>query len=139
MKKIVFLSSALLLVAFVCSLMSFANGAVNEFPPKWEKLGERKVNYGLDRDEILVTAREGRFTALKFAVQKSGINMHKMVVHYGNGDTQEIELREEIPAGGESRVINLEGNRRIIRKVVFWYDTKNFADKRADLALWGRH
>lgn len=139
MKKFVFLSSALLLVAFIFSLMSFTGDTANTVPPRWEKLGERKVNYGLDRDEIFVTASEGRFTALKFAVQKSGINMHKMVVHFGNGDTQEIELREEIPAGGESRVINLEGNRRVIRKVVFWYDTKNFADKRAELALWGRH
>ncbi|MFQ5448041.1 MAG: hypothetical protein ACE5FF_14030 [Saprospiraceae bacterium] len=108
-------------------------------PPRWEKLGQRKVNYALDRDEIMVTAREGRFTALKFKVRKGGINMHKMVVHYRNGGKQEIELRNRIPAGGESRVINLKGNKRIITKVVFWYDTKNFSMRRGTLELWGRH
>ncbi len=108
-------------------------------PPRWEKLGERKVNFAADRDEILVTASEGRFTALKILVKKGRINMHKMVIHFGDGTEQEVETRDEIRAGGESRVINLEGNRRVIRKVVFVYDTKNFADQRAEVELWGRH
>jgi hypothetical protein len=108
-------------------------------PPQWEKLGERKVNFAVDRDEILVTAAEGRFSALKIKVKKGRINLHKMVVHFGDGTEQEVETRDEIPAGGESRVINLDGNRRVIRKVVFVYDSKNFANKRAEVELWGRH
>ncbi|MCC6727560.1 MAG: DUF2541 family protein [Saprospiraceae bacterium] len=108
-------------------------------PPRWEKLGERKVNFAVDRDEILVTAAEGRFTALKILVKKGGINLRKMVVHFGDGTEQEVETRDEIRAGGESRVINLEGARRVIRKVVFVYDTKNFADQKAEVELWGRH
>lgn len=108
-------------------------------PPRWEKLGERKVNYSADRDEIFVTAREGRFTALKIMVKKGGINMHKLVVHFGDGSSEELELRNEIPAGGESRVIDLPGKRRVIHHVVFWYDTKNFADRKAVVELWGRH
>jgi hypothetical protein len=131
-------ASVLFLFAFLQGT-SAAPFESSVFPPKWEKLGERKVNYALDRDEIVVTASEGRFTALKIMVKKGGINLHKMVVHFGDGSTQELELRDEIRAGGESRVMNLEGRRRIIRKVVFWYDTKNFADKKAEVELWGRH
>jgi hypothetical protein len=108
-------------------------------PPRWEKLGERRVNFGVDHDEIMVTASEGRFSALKIMVKKGGINMHKMVVHFGDGSSEEIELRNDIPAGGESRVIDLPGKKRVIRKVVFWYDTKNFADRKAEVELWGRH
>lgn len=108
-------------------------------PPRWEKLGERNVNFKVDRDEIFVTASEGRFTALKIKVRKGAINLHKMVVHFGDGSTQEVETRDEIAAGGESRVINLEGNRRVIQKVVFVYDTKNFANRKAEVELWGRH
>lgn len=143
MKKPVFSASLFTLLFTLC----FAFVAEAAFPtvnpvskqPRWEKLGERKVNYGLDRDEILVTAAEGRFTALKFLVQKGGINLHKVAIHYGNGEVQEIETRNDIPAGGESRVINLPGNRRVIRKVVFWYDTKNYANQKASVELWGRH
>ena len=108
-------------------------------PPRWEKLGERNVNFAVDRDEIFVTASEGRFTALKIKVRKGAINLHKMVVHFGDGSEQEVETRNNIAAGGESRVINLEGNRRVITKVVFWYDTKNFAGRKAEVELWGRH
>jgi len=108
-------------------------------PPRWEKLGQRKVNYGVDRDEILVTASEGRFTSLKFKIKKSGINMHKCVVHFGDGTRQQVKLRKKIPAGGESRVIDIRGGKRVIKKVVFWYDTKNIANRRGVLELWGRH
>lgn len=125
---------------FLAAGMAFSfTTAEKATPPRWEKLGERKVNYSLDRDEILVTAREGRFTAIKLMVRRSGINIHKFEVHFGNGDVQEVEIREEIPAGGESRVIDIEGNRRVIHSVVFWYDTKNFADKKGVIELWGRH
>lgn len=105
----------------------------------WEKLGTKKVNYGLDRDEIIVTARDGRFTKLKLKARRGGINMHKMVVHFGDGTHQNVELRNNIPKGGETRVIDLKGGKRVIKKVVFWYDTKNLARKRAKLELWGKH
>lgn len=105
----------------------------------WEKLGERKVNYGLDHDEILVTAAEGRFTALKIKVKKGGINMHKLVVVYGNGERDELELRNDFAPGSESRVLDLNGNKRVIQKVIFNYDTHNIANKKAIVELWGRH
>ncbi len=106
---------------------------------QWEQLGTRTVNFGLDRDEISVTAREGFFTALKLKVDRSALNMHKMVIHFGDGSTQDVELKGNFKAGQESRVIDLAGNRRVITKVVFWYDTKNIRKTRAIVELWGRH
>ncbi|HFA51052.1 MAG TPA: hypothetical protein ENJ95_18730 [Bacteroidetes bacterium] len=111
----------------------------NNVPPRWEKLGTRKVNYRLDRDEIWVTARDGFFTKLKIHVKKGGINLHKVVVHYGNGSNQVVKAHQSIPAGGQSQTLDLKGNRRIITKVVFYYDTKNFSGRRATVELWGRH
>lgn len=137
MKTTLFFRFSLLTLA-IFALQSFMP-APDVQPGRWEKLGSRKVNYSLDRDEIVVTRYEGRFTALKFKVMQGGINLHKVAIHYGNGDVQEIETRNNIPAGGESRLINLPGNRRVIQKVVFWYDTKNFAEKKATVELWGRH
>ena len=107
-------------------------------PGSWEMLGQRKVNRQADRDEIIVTGREGAFRKIKLMVRRSAINMHRCVIHFRNGDTQEVDIRNNIPAGGETRVIDIEGNRRIITKVVFWYDTKGLQDK-AVVELWGRH
>ncbi|MCB0637636.1 MAG: hypothetical protein KDC54_13495, partial [Lewinella sp.] len=65
MKKLTF-KLLLLSLLTVWSMTSAFTPATTttDTPPVWEKLGQRRVNYGLDRDEILVTAAEGRFTAL---------------------------------------------------------------------------
>lgn len=132
---------SLLFVLTLTILSSFACSS-SRVPPvqgQWELLGTRTVNFGLDRDEISVTAREGFFTALKLKVDRSALNMHKMIIHFGDGSTQDVELRHTLKAGQESRVIDLAGNRRAINKVVFWYDTKNIRRSRAIVELWGRH
>jgi len=108
-------------------------------PPRWERLGSRKVTYRADRDVISVTARDGAFTALKLEVNGAPIDLNHVVVHYRNGDTQSIRVRQRIPRGGSSPLLDLPGNRRIITKVVLYYDTKNLARRRATVSLWGRH
>lgn len=117
--------------------MSFTSLSGNAGP--WELLGSRKVNYAVDHDEIVVTRAEGFFTALQIKVKRGPVNMHRIVVHYGNGEKEEIELRNNFLAGSESRVIDLPGNKRVIRKVDFLYDTKNLAQRKAVVELWGRH
>ena len=134
MKKfITAISSALLVAALIIPFSSF-----DTVPHDWEKLGERKVNFTVDRDEIAVGKYEGFFDALQIKVKKGPINMHKMVVHFHNGTTKDIPLKNKFAAGGESRVIDLPGNNRVIDKVVFWYDTKNYSDSKAVVELWGR-
>lgn len=111
-------------------------------PGKWERLGERQVKWRAERDTIMVTAAEGRFTALKFKVRTADIHMLDMKVHFANGDVQDVGLRFKIAAGSESRVIDLPGNKRVIKKVVFVYKKSGGALKRlkrAFVALWGRH
>jgi hypothetical protein len=120
----------------IVSLSSFTTDVMFN---KWEKLGERRVNLGIDHDRILVGSRDGVFSKLKIVVKNSGINMHRMVVHFGNGEKQEMAIREDIQKGGESRVIDLKGNRRVITKVDFWYDTKGLINDKAVVELWGRH
>jgi hypothetical protein len=131
------------LVLFVASSAFSLNAAnnLNSNDPggRWEKLGSRNVNYSVDHDEISVTKSEGLFTALKLKITRSALNMHKMVIHFGDGTSQDVELKNNFHAGDESRVIDLPGNKRVISSVEFWYDTKNYKDKRAEIELWGRH
>ena len=129
-------TTALLSAFFLLALLSFSSTSIAQ---RWEKLGQRQVNFKIDKDEIGVGKFEGFFTALQLKVKDGPVNMHKMVVHYRNGNSQEIELKKNFTAGSESRVIDLPGNKRVISKVVFWYDTKNFSDSKAAVELWGRH
>lgn len=106
---------------------------------KWDLLGTRVVNFALDHDEIAVTGQEGKFDAIKIKVLRAPLNMHKVVVHFANGGEQQVELRNNFAAGSESRVIDLTGDDRVIRRVSFWYDTKNKAKEKAVVELWGKH
>ncbi len=119
-----------LLVAFV-STETYAQ-------KEWERLGVRKVNYGLDRDVIKVGLKDGRFTKLRFVVRGGGLNMHRVVVQYGNGSKDELEVRHNFKKGSLTRVVDLKGNKRVIRDITFWYDTKNISSRRATLTVFGR-
>ena len=104
----------------------------------WKQLGSRKVNYRVDKDVINVGVEDGRFTKLKVIVTGGQVNMHKMTVVYGNGDRDEIPLRYNFKRNSDSRVIDLEGRRRVIKKIIFWYDSKNISRKRATVTVFGK-
>ncbi len=114
-------------------VMSFA------VPPKWERLGSRVVDFKLDKDIIAIGAHEGAYTKLKIQVSGGSVNMRKMVVHYGNGEDQNVELKYNFTKGSGSRVIDLPGNKRIIKSVTFFYDTKNVSKTKAKIHLFGKH
>jgi len=117
------------------TLFSFGNYNTMQ---EWVTLGSRKVNFGLDKDVIEVAYREGTFTAIKLEVTDGALNMHRCTIHFENGTQQEVELRHTFTKGSESRVIDLNGNRRFIKKIVFWYDSKNLQLNRATLTVFGR-
>lgn len=104
---------------------------------EWVLLGQRAVNDRADHDVIAVTGAKGEFKGIKLTVQRAGVDFHRVLVHYGNGTKQEIELRNTIPAGGESRIIDLTGSERIINRVEFWYDANTIRGRRAIVRLFG--
>jgi hypothetical protein len=104
---------------------------------EWVLLGTRAVNDRADHDVIVVTGARGDFRSVKLTVQRAAVDFHRVVVHYGNGTKQELELRNTIPAGGETRIIDLTGNERIINRVEFWYDAKTIRGRRAVVRLFG--
>lgn len=105
----------------------------------WELLGERLVTDGLDHDVIQVTAARGDFRSLKVRVKGHAVQFRSMRVHFGDGSTQNVELRDVIPAGGESRVIDVDGKDRVIRSVEFTYDAQTYRGKQALVRLFGKN
>ena len=123
-------------VALFVMLVFITQSAVAQ--KDWQRLGSRKVNFGLDRDVIKVGLQDGTFTKLRFVVSGGALNMHKIVVQYGNGTKDELEVRHNFKKGSLTRVVDLRGGKRIIRDITFWYDTKNASRKRATLTVFGR-
>jgi len=105
--------------------------------PKWQHLGSRKVNFKTDKDVIKVGIKDGLFKAIKLTVHKSGVHFKDMKVHFVNGDVVDVKIRKVIPAGGETRIIDLPRKNRFIKKVVFWYESTLRNPKRSTVKLWG--
>ncbi len=104
----------------------------------WRLLGTVQAKHTADHDAIIVAGPYDYFRKLKFKVTHAGLNMQRMIVRYDDGGAPEnIDIRFDIPEGGESRVIDLRGARRKIKVVDFWYDTKGFLNGRANLTLFG--
>jgi hypothetical protein len=125
--------------ALLITLMSFAVNDAFAQQGTWERLGTRKVDRRVDHDEIIVTWTEGVFDAIKIEVTGAPLNMHKCVVHFANGGDQEILTRHNFTQGSGSRVIDLNGNNRIINRISFWYDTKGLLKGKASVTVYGRH
>jgi hypothetical protein len=101
-------------------------------------LGTKEVNFLAESDVILVGLREGRFSKLLFEVEKNDLEMFRVVVTYGNGVDDTIPVRHIFREGSRSRLIDLPGGKRIIRKIVFFYKTVGAArEGRALIRVFG--
>jgi hypothetical protein len=104
----------------------------------WTLLGERRVTDKLDHDTIPVTAARGDFHRVQLRVLERAVQFRKVVVHFGNGESQELEVRDVIRAGGRSRAIDLAGGDRLISSIDLWYDAQSIAGKSALVRVFGQ-
>jgi len=111
------------IIAFGVVLLLCAGLGLAAADTKPTLLGAREVGFRVDRDEILVGLREGLFSKLLFEVEKNDLEMLRVVVTYANGVADTIPVRHIFKEGSRSRIIDLPGRKRIIRKIVFFYQT----------------
>ena len=106
---------------------------------RWDELGCQKVGFLIDRDVIKVGRQEGRFSAIKLRVSDNKVHIMDLKVVYANGAPDDIQVREEIRAGGETRPLDLRGERRAIRQVEMVYRSQPSLKGQAKVCVWGRH
>ena len=141
MKTLKKLSLVLILIAGFTSLTAFTDHKTERPPNNWVKLGMRTVDMKADHDVIMVTAHDGFFTKLKFKILKAPLYIKNARVVFGNGNDKNIVFNKRFPQGSETRVIDLPGNKRIIKKIVFNYKTAKtgHGNGKAIVVAWGRH
>ena len=111
-------------------------------PGTWQELGAVNVNFTVNHDDIVLVG-QAEYRSLKFKVQEAPVNILNMNVIYQNGKVDQFNLKYQVPAGGESRVIdlktdNLKTGVRKIRRVTVWYQTDSTAQQNvAKITLWG--
>jgi len=103
----------------------------------WTKLGERWVDGAADHDVIHVGGARGRYSRVMLKVEHSSLELFDVVVTFGNGETFSPPTRLIFGRGETSRVIDLPGGSRVIRRVDFRYANLP-GGGRAQLELWAR-
>jgi hypothetical protein len=128
-----FLTACLAMVFFSGSaLAGNSNG-------DWVKLGSVNAGHDADHDRITVAGPYDNFRKLKFRVKNASLNMHRVVVTYDDGAPERLDIKENLAAGAETRVIDLHGGKRSIRTIEFWYETKGNKGEKAEVVAFGQH
>ena len=126
----------------VCLLFSVAtlNCSTTQRPARadWRFIADKWVNYGLDRDVILFGDLKDDFRQLKIRVTDAPLKIYDLKIYFDNGDVQDVSLKLLFRQGDESRVIDLNGGLRHLRKIEFWYETKGVRKGKARVAVWGK-
>jgi len=126
------------LFLFSCVLLFIAIGATAASAQKWVDLGDREVKDKSEQDTWHVGKGKGEFNRLKVKVLERPVHFYRVRVTFENGGTQEVEVRNVIQAGGESRAIDLEGKNRFIDKVDIWYEAQTVRQgRRSHVVLFG--
>jgi hypothetical protein len=123
---------------FTLLIFALGIGAATASAQEWVKLGDREVKDRSEQDTWHVGKGEGEFHRIKIKVHDRAVRFYRLLVTFENGTTQEVPLRNVIPAGGESRAIDLTGNERYIDKVDVWYEAQTYKNgRRSHVTLWG--
>ncbi len=102
-------------------------------------LGEKEVDFRVDRDELVVGLEDGVFSRLRFEVENNDLEMLRVKVTFGNGTSDVVHVRHVFREGSRSRVIDLPGKRRIIRRITFFYKTVGaLREGRALIRVYGQ-
>jgi hypothetical protein len=87
----------------------------------WTALGSRIVTGKRDRDTIKVGKYEGKFDQIVLVVEDSDMDLTKLTVWFEKGKKWTPRIRQTFKEGSRSRIIDLPGNNRRIKKIEMRY------------------
>ena len=119
-------------------LLAICTAGADQSPGRWELLGQREVDFKNDHDQIDVGRSEGRFRQIEIRVKNAPIEVSDMVVTFGNDETFKPNLRHRFAEGSGSRVIDLPGDRRTIKRIDFNYKSINRREGKGTVVVLAR-
>ncbi len=104
----------------------------------WERLGRQEVDFRADHDRIDVGRREGRFRQLEIRVQGAPVEIRRMIVTFANDEKFDPKIHRRFDESTRSHVIDLPGDRRVIKRIDFDYVSPNRRAGKAIVEVYGR-
>lgn len=104
----------------------------------WDRLGSRQVSFRAERD-VITAAGEGRFRRIMIVVDDADLELFNVRVVFGNGDVYSPDTRLYFREDSRTRVIDLPGDARVIRRIEFAYKSvRGGGDGRAEVYVYGQ-
>jgi hypothetical protein len=115
----------LVFVAFILNTAVSAQEVVaskSGAPGTWQELGTITVKSELNHDDV-VLAGFSEYRSIKLKAVDAPVQIVNMNVIWADGKVDHLDVKFDLPVGGESRVIDLKGGRHTkkIRRVTIWY------------------
>jgi len=89
---------------------------------RWVTIADR---YSAQSDRQSINVRGGEFRTLRLEAMTGSPLVHKVVIEFmGDSNVQVIEVNARIPSGIQGRVIDLNGGRRQVNRIVVYTDPK---------------
>lgn len=107
--------------SIVCLLASASTFCLSVRGQAWDFLGDTQIDRTRDHDRIRVTRRDGIFHTIQLRVCGDPIFLDRVVVHFGDGTSEELAVGDRIWPGGRNRAMGLSGKPRIVESVEVWY------------------
>ncbi len=103
----------------------------------WHKIAETTVDLAKETDEILVIGAD-KFASIKLKVTDQPIHLTDIKIEYENDEMEVSTVSMHLKAQGETKVINLKGGEREIKKITLNYKTEpNRESENAHVEIWG--
>jgi hypothetical protein len=116
-----------------------ASCAPSLIPPGFNFLGSREVNFGgVDRDTIAIPPARPPIRQLLVVAKMNPVEIFNVRVDFANGGSFDSPATARLFPGRDRILIDLPGDARRVREVVFRYRKLLNSARRAVVELWGR-
>jgi hypothetical protein len=105
---------------------------------QWRNLGTKEVTDRAEEDTYHISSMRGQFRWLRFRVGRNPVRIDRMQINYVSGESEDIPVKSLIGANRYSRIIDVEGRRRFIRDVKFWWEAASLGRRSTTVTLFGR-
>lgn len=104
---------------------------------EWRLLGTKKVSHATEKDVVEVGQQDGKYKSIRIDVTEGKVELFDIRVVFANGEDFSPTTRLVFQEGERSRVIDMPGDARAIRRVEFAY--RNLEPRgQAVVNLYGR-
>ena len=90
----------------------------------WNFLANKRIDRTRDHEKIEIRRRDTSFQAIQLRVTGNPIFFNRIIVHFGDGNSEELAVNGRVWPEGQAKVIALSSEPGFVESVEVWYYTE---------------